>query len=54
MSDNINNIEEKSRPAERTVINTGKTKYSFTDSWVENDALKDILVGMISDDLKEI
>ena len=36
--------------SDRTVIKTGSSTYSFTNSWVENDALKDILVGLIADD----
>ncbi|MEA4895760.1 MAG: hypothetical protein VB064_10930 [Oscillospiraceae bacterium] len=33
-----------------TTIKTGKSTYTFTQSWVENEALKDILVGLIADD----
>ena len=35
---------------ERVVIKTGSSTYSFTESWVQNDALKDILVGLIVED----
>lgn len=38
---------------EKIKINTGKTTYSFTQDWVENEALKDVLVGLIADDLNK-
>lgn len=34
-------------------IKTGSATYSFTQSWVENEALKDILVGLIAEDLNK-
>ncbi len=48
------NNDEESRvvldPAENTVIKTGRSTYRFNQSWIENEALKDILVGLIADD----
>ena len=38
--------------SDKTVFVTGSTTYSFTQSWVEKDALRDILVGLIADDFK--
>lgn len=38
--------------SDKITIKTGKTTYSFTQSWVENKALNDILVGMIVEDYK--
>lgn len=35
------------------VFKTPSSTYRFTPSWVEHDGLKDILVGLISDDLKK-
>lgn len=35
---------------DKTTIKTGSSSYTFTQSWIENDALKDILVGLIADD----
>ncbi len=40
-------------PSEKIKINTGRTTYSFTQDWVENEALKDVLVGLIADDLNK-
>jgi len=37
-------------PSEKTTINTGISTYSFTQSWIENPSLKDILVGLIAED----
>jgi len=34
-----------------TVFKTPNSTYRFTSSWVEHEGLKDILVGLISDDL---
>jgi len=53
---NADNEEDKKDfldSSDRTVIKTGSSTYSFTNSWVENDALKDILVGLIVDDLNK-
>lgn len=36
--------------SDKITFKTGNSTYSFTKSWVENDALKDILVGLIVDD----
>lgn len=41
---------EAINPSDRTTIKTKSTTYSFTKSWIENEALKDILVGLIADD----
>lgn len=46
---NIDNKNENNIP-DKITIKTGKSTYSFTQSWVENSALKDILVGLIADD----
>ena len=35
------------------VFKTPNSTYRFTPSWVEHDGLKDILVGLISDDLQK-
>lgn len=37
---------------EKVTINTGNSKYSFSPSWLENEGLRGILVGLVSDDLK--
>jgi len=41
---------ENFSPDNMITIKTGKASYSFTQSWVENKALKDILVDMIAED----
>lgn len=46
------NNEGNTQP-ERVVIKTGKSTYAYTKSWVENDALKDILVGLVAEDFKQ-
>jgi len=38
--------------SDKITIKTGISTYSFTQSWVENKALNDILVGMIVEDYK--
>ncbi len=47
-------FDETTKPAaesvSKTTIITGASSYSFTPSWLENQALKDILVGLIADD----
>lgn len=50
---NINDNKENKfkEPYEITKIKTESGSYSFTQSWVENEALKDILVGLVADDL---
>lgn len=47
------NSEKEKKPGDddRIVINTGSSKYSFSQSWLENDGLKSVLVGLVSDDL---
>lgn len=35
---------------EKITFKTPKTTYSFSQSWIENEALKDILVDLIADD----
>lgn len=50
---NSYNNEEKKKEINRPdkiVFKTPNTTYSFTQSWVENKALNDILVGLIADD----
>ncbi len=37
--------------SDMTVFKTPTSTYRFTPSWVEHEGLKDILVGLISDDL---
>ena len=37
--------------SERIIIKTGSTTYNFSQSWVENKALKDILVDLIAEEL---
>jgi hypothetical protein len=52
MENKINN-EPKKEPAdapERITFKTGSSTYSFSQAWVENKALNDILVGLIVDD----
>ena len=41
-------------PIDKTTFNTGVSKYSFTQAWVENQSLKDILVGLIADDYSSL
>jgi len=36
--------------SDKVTIKTGVSTYSFTQAWVENKALNDILVGMIVED----
>ncbi len=52
------NYDAKNKEAidspDRTVIKTGASTYTFTQSWVENEALRDILVGLIADDYNGI
>ncbi|NLW65042.1 MAG: hypothetical protein GXY26_02265 [Clostridiales bacterium] len=43
--------EEETNPIDKIVFRTPSSTYSFTQSWVENKALNDILVGLIADDL---
>jgi hypothetical protein len=49
-----NDHDETAKPiaesVSKTTIKTGVSSYSFSPSWLENQALKDILVGMIADD----
>jgi len=45
---------ESVNPYEKITINTGISKYSFTQSWIENPSLKDILVGLIADDYSSL
>ena len=46
--------DNRDNPSEQDmmVFKTPSSTYRFTPSWVEHDGLKDILVGLISDDLK--
>jgi len=37
--------------SERIIIKTGSTTYNFSQSWIENKALKDILVDLIAEEL---
>ena len=37
---------------DKTTIKTGSSSYTFSQAWIENEALKDILVGLIADDYK--
>lgn len=39
---------------ERIKIVTGSSTYSFTNSWVENEALKGVLAGLIAEDLNKL
>ena len=41
-------------PSEKITIDTGVSKYSFTQSWIDNPALKDILVGLVADDYSSL
>lgn len=49
-----NEPDETAKPiadsVSNTTIKTGVSSYSFSPSWLENQALKDILVGLIADD----
>lgn len=51
------NDEKMKKEAENTPdnikIKTPSTTYSFTQSWVENKALNDILVDLIADDFSK-
>ena len=55
---NISNNEDREKEAfisdDKITIKTGSSTYSFTQSWVENDALKDILAGLVADDLNRL
>ena len=37
--------------SERIIIKTGSSTYNFSQSWIDNKALKDILVDLIADEL---
>ena len=37
---------------DRITIDTGRSKYTFSGSWVKNEALNSILAGLIADDLQ--
>lgn len=52
MNNDDNSAAEKKKieSFDKTTIKTGSTSYTFTQSWIENEALKDILVGLIADD----
>ena len=52
MNTGANAEKEKRKPEsfDKTTIKTGISSYTFTQSWIENEALKDILVGLIADD----
>jgi len=45
------NSGKKPESHDMTVFKTPNSTYRFTPSWVEHEGLKDILVGLISDDL---
>ena len=36
---------------DKIVIKTGRTKYSFTKAWTENEGLNKLLVDLVADDL---
>ncbi|MGI5986022.1 MAG: hypothetical protein GXY01_05585 [Clostridiales bacterium] len=48
--DNDEVKKEVGDSSEKITFKTGSTTYTFTQSWIENKALKDILVGLIADD----
>jgi len=51
---NSDNKEPKSEimdTSDKITFKTPKTTYSFSKSWIENEALKDILVDLIVEDL---
>ncbi len=50
LDDKAGTEKRKPEPIEKTTIKTGSSSYTFTQSWIENEALKDILVGLIADD----
>lgn len=43
--------KEPKKSEERIKINTGSGSYSFTSDWTENEALRDILTGLVAEDL---
>ena len=43
--------KDPKKPEERIKINTGSGSYSFTNAWTENEALRDILSGLVAEDL---
>jgi hypothetical protein len=55
MENNIGNVPKKEPvdAPERITFKTGSSSYSFSQAWVENSALKDILVGLIVDDYRK-
>lgn len=46
-----NTPKEPNKSEERIKINTGSGSYSFTSAWTENEALRDILTGLVAEDL---
>jgi hypothetical protein len=50
IDNNSGEKKEIGKSFDKTTIKTGSSTYTFTQSWIENDALKDILVGLIADD----
>lgn len=50
---NDSNQDRNFDSSDKIVYNTGISTYKFTKSWVENDALKDLLVDLIADDYKQ-
>ncbi len=52
----INNSNKDSiiDSSDKIVFDTGISTYKFTKSWIENEALKDILVDLIADDYKQL
>lgn len=47
----IKKPNEPERSEERIKINTGSSTYSFTEDWTKNEALRDILSGLVAEDL---
>ena len=52
-SDSESTKNDKLKPIDKTTIKTGQSTYSFSQAWVENEALKDILAGLVADDFKQ-
>ena len=50
--DNSEGKKEIPKSIDKTTIKTGSSSYTFSQDWIENEALKDILVGLIADDYK--
>ena len=49
-NDENNRAKNEIGLSDKIQFKTGSSTYSFTQQWIENEALKDILVGLIAND----